>query len=174
MLTEEWRPVVGYEGFYEVSDAGRVRRIKGYNSVKAGTLLSGSISDGYRRVILGKDGKHRKHFVHDLVCEAFYGPRPSPRHEAAHWDNCRTNNSLGNLRWATRESNKADMLRHGTRLRGDSSPVAKLTEGSIAAIFRLRNQGMPQTEIAGLFHVTQANISCVLTRKTWKHVEVTL
>jgi hypothetical protein len=53
--------------------------------------------------------------VHRLVLLAFRGEPPTPHHECAHWNGDPSDNSIGNLRWATKVENHADRWRHGTR-----------------------------------------------------------
>ena len=113
---EEWRPVRGFEGFYEVSTRGRVRsvprvveyrdgRVREYEGV---VLAQSDNGYGYRVVTLSRSKSCKKvRLVHQLVMEAFFGPRPEGL-DTCHRDNDKTNNSLGNLRYDTRESNLAD------------------------------------------------------------------
>lgn len=116
---EEWRPVVGYEGCYEVSDHGRVRslpriaarRTKGDVPVR-GQLLTIRPHRGYPAAKLSVNGVSRWRCVHILICEAWYGPRP-PGLECRHLDDDRTNASPSNLRWGTRAENMADRVRNG-------------------------------------------------------------
>lgn len=120
--TEEWRPVVGYEGRYEVSNHGRVRSLDRYaragkhsNRLYRGKMLRLIRSDETGRVSVGihKDGKHRTRLVHHLVLEAFIGPRPRGT-EGCHWDGDASNNRASNLRWDTHIANEHDKRRHGT------------------------------------------------------------
>lgn len=117
---EEWRPVVGHEGFYEVSDLGRVRsvdrtlpRAGGTMRIRGKILTPGVDKHGRCGVNLHRDGsvKHRR--VHRLVLQAFVGPCPDGM-EGCHNDGDATNNQIGNLRWDTSLSNSLDMARHGT------------------------------------------------------------
>lgn len=122
---EEWRPVVGWEGLYEVSDQGRVRsldRIVHRDSV-GGLPIRGRVlrqaqcrsrKYGLIRLTVNLSVNQRKRTspVHRLVLEAFVGPRPPGQH-GCHHDGDPTNNHLSNLRWDTPKSNTADMVRHG-------------------------------------------------------------
>lgn len=67
MMHEIWKAVVGYEGYYEVSSAGRV-----YSKIKSRVLKGATDKDGYRCVEL----RGRTKLVHRLVCEAFFGAHP--------------------------------------------------------------------------------------------------
>lgn len=122
-MTENWRPVVGYEGSYEVSDAGRVRSVERRIVQRNGHPLTvrprvlrqydaGTGRTGHRRVRLLQAGKGRSLWVHRLVLLAFVGPPPGGT-EACHNDGDPTNNRLENLRWDTRRENALDIVRAG-------------------------------------------------------------
>ena len=101
---ERWLPVVGYEGDYEVSSKGRVK------SHIRGRILRGGLHDaGYRKYYL-RGGEVK--YGHELVLEAFVGPRPEGHH-CCHSDGNPGNNSLENLRWDTVSNNRYDTVRHG-------------------------------------------------------------
>lgn len=107
---ERWLPVVGWEGLYEVSDLGRVKSLH-----KAPRILKPSYSNtgGYALVILYNAGRRSGRYVHDLMMEAFVGPRPDgPRIEVRHLDDNPAHNVLSNLTYGTSKDNKADMLRN--------------------------------------------------------------
>lgn len=110
---EEWRPVAGYEGLYEVSDAGRVKSLNrvvvGSNGIERrvhGKLLNGRLSPaGYRVVNLCGD-KNADRLIHRLVAEAFLEPDSDPeRNIVDHINAIRTDNRLENLRWVTQKEN---------------------------------------------------------------------
>ena len=111
---EVWRPVVGYEGVYSVSDLGRVRRDEASTNTRPGRILSGIVDkDGYLMVNLSRQNTARRRKVHRLVLEAFVGPCPDEM-EACHFpDRTRSNNRLANLRWDTRKANWSDSVAHG-------------------------------------------------------------
>lgn len=119
-MTENWKPVAGFEGYYEVSDLGNVRSLDrpyidslGRKRVRLGRELKPWAGTGGRlRVDLWKDGQVSKRQVHRLVLEAFEGSCP-PGHECCHWDDDPTNNRLSNLRWDSPSANNLDMVRNG-------------------------------------------------------------
>lgn len=117
-MNEQWRPVSGFEGAYDVSNQGRVRSIarvsEGRPRVVAGRILRATRTDeGYERVTLFR-GRHRfTKRVHRLVLEAFVGPCPDGM-EACHNDGDPTRSVLENLRWDTQSENTFDRVRHGT------------------------------------------------------------
>lgn len=114
---ESWKPVVGYEGIYEVSDLGRIRSLARLDS--RGRRRSAKIralsrqKSGHLTVGLCRSGAKKSAGVHRLVLEAFVGPCP-PGMEACHWNDIPDDNRLENLRWDTRSANAADSVRNGT------------------------------------------------------------
>lgn len=150
-MTEVWRAVPGFEGFYEVSDLGRVRSLDrvirssrgGGTQVARGRLLSPSIDgDGRRVVSLSRDGRRRVRRVYQLVMEAFVGPCP-PGMEVCHGDGVRTNDALSNLRYDTRGNNHRDQVRHGThdRAKRTTCPRRHVLRAPNLAPSRLRAGG---------------------------------
>lgn len=120
---EEWRPVVGYEGIYEVSSLGRVKSLArtfahphGPKRIKARILKLILVKRGYYRVSLCGKGERQPSLVHQLVAEAFHGPKPTPAHEVCHNDGRPGNNAASNLRWDTHSENIRDTVRHGNHL----------------------------------------------------------
>ena len=121
ILKDQWRAVPGFEGIYEVSRAGSIRSL-GFQTpagYRKGKVLKPAPSGGYPAVSLVKDGKKRTVRLHQIVCEAFHGPAPSPKHEVAHNDGVRAHSWASNFRWDTPKGNQADKVQHGTALRGD-------------------------------------------------------
>lgn len=126
MKKEYWKPVVGYEGLYEVSNWGRVksldRLIEHYPSGKS--LRKGVFKKlfddghGYKQVVLCKDGKLKTHKVHRLVAEAFL-PNPNNYPCVNHKDENRLNNNVNNLEWCTYTYNN----NYGTRLNKVSKKI---------------------------------------------------
>lgn len=120
-MNEEWRPVVGYQGLYEVSNLGRVRSVDRTSHYKDGRtyLYRGRVlklrkgRDGHLRINLCKDGKLKTKFVHRMVLEAFVGPCPEGM-ECLHIDGNPANNCVDNLSWGTRGENMLDRVRHGS------------------------------------------------------------
>lgn len=177
---EEWVPVVGYEGFYEVSSLGRVRsvdrefiRADGRRQCRRGRLLKPTPSGrGYPSVTL-RHGVRRT--VHILVCIAFHGPRPHPDYDAAHNNGVLTDNRRENLRWATKSENQQDSVRHGTKrgystgvLAGESSLHAKLTQDQVAEMRRRWDAGeATQAALAAEYGVSKSQAHNIVHRKNW-------
>lgn len=107
-MTEIWKPTVGHEGNYEVSNLGRVRTFR--RRANGRLLRPGVASNGYFTVALGR-GNSRT--VHSLVAAAFLGPCP-PNQEVRHKDGTRKNNVANNLEYGTRTQNILDAVAHGS------------------------------------------------------------
>lgn len=116
---EIWKPVKGFEGYYEVSDLGRVRSIDRviYDNVrKCNRLLKGRVlvqrdnGNGYRSVLLCKEHKLYNKYVHILVAEVFLDNKDSLP-QVNHKDEDKSNNTVANLEWCTQYYNNE----YGTR-----------------------------------------------------------
>lgn len=114
LSSQKWKGIPGYKGFYQVSDLGQVRRVKGGQGARPGLVLKQMTnSAGYRQVELWKNGILKRLLVHRLVLSAFVGKCPEGL-EGAHLDgNCK-NNKLSNLKWATPTENNQMKIQHGT------------------------------------------------------------
>lgn len=118
-MTETWKPVVGWEELYEVSDQGRVRSVDRTIHYKDGqtrrykgrVLKPWKNRKGYLQVSLCGEGQTNK-FVHRIVLEAFVGDCPEGL-ETLHIDGNPANNHVGNLKWGTSNENSLDQVRHG-------------------------------------------------------------
>ncbi len=119
---------------------------------------------------VSKNRKRRGYLLNRLVCEAFYGLPPSPKHHAAHNNGDSSDNRAENLRWATPKENMADKRRHGTHREGESVSFSKLTVRDIGYIRRLRADGWTTLELSEIFRVSGGTISSVLRGKSWASV----
>ena len=113
MLEEEWRPVSGYEGFYEVSNRGSVRSLDrtvickdGRSYLKKGRVLKPTASGKgpYYMVSLTKEGSELVKSVHRIVATAFI-PNPNSLPVINHKDENKLNNCADNLEWCTQQYN---------------------------------------------------------------------
>lgn len=183
---EEWRPVVGYEGWYSVSSLGRVRseeRVVKGNANQIGRRFKSKMmrqwthTCGYLLVDLKRDGIRKHCRVHRLVAEAFLGPPPTGGHEPNHKNRVRTDNRSENLEWTTRSENLAhswaNPLRDRTGMAGTNNGSAKATESDARDIRSRYLRGEAVAAIArhySNFH--HSTVWLIATGKTWKHLEV--
>lgn len=126
MQTEIWKPISGYNGYYEVSNLGRVRsitrkieRINPFNSkIKTFYTYKGKLipfwitPKGYCRCSLNIDGIKKNHLVHQLVAREFidnFENKPQVNHI-----NCiKTDNNVINLEWVTNYENHIHAFNNG-------------------------------------------------------------
>lgn len=168
-LGEEWRPVLGWEGWYEVSNLGRVRRVKEYNGCHAGHILKPRPNyKGYLSLGLSRPGMHRFISVASLVAEAFIGPRPAGL-QINHEDGVKTNNAAANLEWTTpgdniRHAHRSGLVHHAV---GENHGRARLTENAVRAI-RASSEGA--VKLALRFGISRRHVWEIRTRRVWRHV----
>jgi hypothetical protein len=170
------KPILGFEGYYEVSDTGQVfslPRITSHGHSIQGLELSPKVSKkrGYLMVQLFRDGNSTCRWVHTLVLEAFCGPRPRGM-ECRHLDGLPSNNCISNLKWGTPAENAKDRVRHGVTHPGESSPFAKLSNAEVLSI-RAKGavyvRGIYQ-RLAKEYNVGDEHIRCIIKGTTWRHL----
>lgn len=170
----KWCDIQGWETRYEISEFGDVRskdmRVgarSGAIAIRKGRLLASvRKNNGYLCVTL-TDGVNRPQVsIHRLVARAFIGECPLGLH-VLHGDGNKENNHFTNLRYGTPADNHKDTKRHGRRLFGEKSPVAKL---DTEAVIHIRTSSRNGVELAKMYSVSAAHISAVRSRRVWKHI----
>jgi len=194
MVNEKWKAIPGYEGYYDVSDLGRIRSCTrlvrhpyGGVAVKKGRILTkGRIWSGYETINLSREGVARRKSVHRIVCETFLGPPPSPRHQVCHINGKRDDNRAVNLRWGTAKENQEDKIRHGTlptgyrngkytkpesTPRGEQHGNSKLSENQVRAIRKLHaTYNISERLLAVVTGVSKSQVQNILRGRQWRHV----
>ncbi len=135
---EAWKPVVGYEARYDVSDQGNVWSIKNKKVLKPAPTrgyLTVNLCDG------SSPGKRRNVYVHDLVLAAFIGPKPDG-YQVDHGRRGKQCNALTNLEYVTPEENIRRAIECGLIGRGMDDKRSKLTEDGVRQLRALRASGM--------------------------------
>ena len=174
---EEWRPIPGWEGWYEVSDLGRVRRSRPWTRqpTRPYGIKALILNDrGYLQMQMSRGSRRTTRKVHQLVTEAFHGPRP-PRCEVNHCDGNKLNNRADNLEWGSKSNNLRHAFRLGLhrptppRLRGEAAGRTMLKESQVLEIMALQGQ-VSRRKTAKLFGVHGSTIACIWTGRTWSHL----
>jgi hypothetical protein len=167
----EWRPVVGFEGLYEVSTDGQIASIRFRNGkttfARRLVLKQTPAPAGYPLVTLSANNVRTQHAVHVEVAKAFLGSRPSPRHVVAHYDGDPTNNHLGNLRWATWEENEGDKRRHGRLPLGERNTAAKITAEQAATIRERHAAGESLAALGHAFGLSDSTLTALVRGHIW-------
>lgn len=181
---EIWKSIIGYEGYYEVSNYGRVRSLdrkvigrNGKEMVIQGKILKNRVNakrGGYYTVALCLNAKYKYFYIHRLVLVAFVGEPPDASYQGAHNDgNCK-NNNVNNLRWATTLENINDKKKHGTQLKGESHGASKLTDNQVIEIRakykRFNYNRSNSSELALEYNISKGNVWSIVNGKTFKHL----
>ena len=189
---ELWRPITGWEGVYEVSNLGRVKRLAYTSRMRNQSTewsedraekvyLNQLDTAGYPQVRLVGDESTRVARVHRLVAEAFLEP-PSEQllqecQDAGlhvviveHEDDNKRNAKVSNLRWCSIAFNnqKAAANRDYSPITGDKHYNAKLTEEGAREVWGLlKNSTLSQERIAEMYGVKQITVSNLNTGRSW-------
>lgn len=166
-MSEEWRPVVGYEDRYSVSSEGRIRIDFGWNKGKM--FKQQPIAMGnYLGVRLSRAGKATNLRVATLVCESFIGPKPGPGYEVNHKNGQHRDNRAENLEWVTKREQEDHAIANDLHKFGEQHHAHKLTEQEVREI-RAAPRGA-RLNLDVKYGVSKSTIVAIRTRHTWKRV----
>lgn len=161
-IKEEWKPILGFEELYFVSNLGRIK------NRNTGRILDGSLQGkGYRRVFLS-GGIRKDNLVHRLVAIAFI-PNLEDKPCVNHIDGDRTNNVVSNLEWATYRENNFHSIKEGRRvyLGGEMHPTAKLILEEAAEI---KNSNLKWKDLAKKFSVSMSTVAGIKSGRNWSTI----
>lgn len=177
-VQEEWRPVNGFEGFYEVSSFGRVRSLhrrapskrKSVEWINERVMSQKTQKNGYRMVGLAKHGKCSYPYVHRLVMGAFFPNPPEGHVEVNHKDGDKSNNAVDNLEWQTPLGNTSHAWDSGLAyFHGSKSPLAKLNEQQAAEIASMIGT-LSAGQIGAMFGVSATTVLSIAHGRSWQRV----
>ena len=157
VMQEVWQPVRGYEGLYEVSDAGHVKGLRG--------PLKPLLSDNrYEKVDLHNRGTRKRFYIHRLVATHFI-PNPNQCPQVNHKDGNKTNNVVSNLEWCSASENGVHAVRL-LGLHGENRYNCKLTNAQVLAI---RSDARLHREIAADYEIGRTQVTKIKSgkRRSW-------
>jgi DNA-binding CsgD family transcriptional regulator len=178
-LPETWHPIMEFEGKYEVSTLGRVRRagrtLKTSGRYKPPYIVSEHLyinkngGTEYCNVRLYMDGKSINRLAHHLMRDTFLGPRKKGDRQACcrHLNGDGTDNRLSNLVLGTVKQNAEDQRQHGTLQVGEKCWRAQLTE---AQVWNILESPLSQRKIAAQMGIKRDNVKSIRQGKSWKVV----
>lgn len=178
-MDENWVPVVGYEGFYEVSKHGAVRSLPRSRIIKwrdrdvcrtvpARAMSIGHTQLGYQYVNLRlPDQKGVKALVHRLVMRAFVGVPPEGRFQVNHINGIKSDNQLENLEYCSSQENLLHLTRVLKRKIGGAGASAKLSPDQVLSIFSDPRQ---LKAIAADYAVSFQAIWLIKKGRNWGHL----
>lgn len=172
-MEEVWKDVVSFEGYYQVSNLGKVKSLSRYvNTYNGKRLIKGKIrrpqkhNQGYLTVSFS--GVSSK-LIHRIVAQAFI-PNPLNLEFVNHINGIKTDNRVENLEWVTRQQNEDHAF--GTGLKnstGSHNQMAKLDEEKVRLIKQSKGI-LKSRELALVYQVHEATITRIWKGTIWKHV----
>ena len=120
-----WYPIKGWEGLYEINKNGEVRNAKNKN-----TIVGDINNCGYYRVSLYNQGQSKKYFRHRLVAEHFLD-KPEGKDFVNHIDGDKSNNSLENLEWVSQSENEKHAFENGLKQKTNKPFIIEFVNGDI-------------------------------------------
>ncbi len=168
---EVWKDVVGFEGYYQVSNLGNVKSFnkKALLVGNDGYILKAcNSSKGYKFISLSA----KTAYIHRLVCIAFL-PNPLNKPQVNHINGIRTDNRVENLEWCTSKENIIHAVKTGlSKFKcGVNHSRCKLTNEHVFKIRKLAAQGISSCKIAKeIGIVSPKQIRNIINRKKWTHI----
>lgn len=179
MDNEIWKPVLGYEHIYVVSNKGVIKSIDhvvqhkdGKKRLQVGRLLKTCVSfKGYVQVSLSSNGKRFHTGVHRIVAISFI-ENPHKKSQVNHKDGNKLNNHVSNLEWCTNRENqihaiKNNLIKHNTC---QNHHMSKLSNADVLNIRQLHINNIRAAELSRTYNISQTAISNILKRKTYKSI----
>ncbi len=170
IMEEIWKDVVGYEGFYLVSNLGNVRRVESVTNRKHGRN-----SKGYSQVCLSVHGKQKNFLIHRLVASAFVW-KPQDKTEVNHINGVKNDNRAENLEWVTSRENHLHAVKMGlsdfSHMTGVNSICGKLTPEDVINIRKLRAvDKLKLRTIAEKYGVCKRSVQDIISFRNWKYIK---
>ena len=160
-MKEAWKPVLGYEDLYLISNTG-ILVTKKTNLVR---VLSKD-RKGYLYATIYKNNKGKCLKIHRAVAEVFIKNKYN-KPQVNHMDCNVQNNNVSNLEWCTPKENSEHMIRLGNSTRGEKMKNSILKERDIIEI---RKSNFTQSELAKIYKVARTTIQAIKNKRTWKYV----
>lgn len=167
MKKETFKKIPNYEGLYQVSNFGNVKRF--YQNGKTRILKQSIDRCGYKHLELCKDGKEKFFNVHRVIAKVFI-PNEEDKPCVNHLDGNKLNNNVSNLQWCTHSENTQHAYNTGlkTPVRGESHKLSKLKECDVVNI---RDSNLSAKELSKIYKVHFATIYRVKNNIRWTHVK---
>lgn len=166
----EWRPVVGYETLYQVSNDGRIRSTK-RSGARGGEMKLNKVN-GYLKVGLSRENKQTTYAVHRIVLSEF-GRTATRFEQCNHKNGIKTDNRIENLEWCTcKENIEHSQIVLGYCRKGAGNGKSKLTDEDVKIIrwLRFNYPEVRACDLAEYFGVSDTNICDIWNFKKWKHI----
>lgn len=164
---EIWKPVLGWEGLYEVCLV--TQRVR---SMRRGRIMKPwAYPSGYVNVHLRRPGQSIHKYLHQIICEVAHGPRPEGKRCVRHLNGDARDNRPENLAWGTHKENGGDMVAHGTSCRGKRNARSVISAADALEIRRRCAGGETQGEVAAAFGITGGTAGQIARGERWSWLE---
>ena len=171
-MKEIWKPIVGCDGMYEVSNKGRIKSCRRFARRQIGKILNPVDRGlGYRNVCLYKSKTNKRLYrVHQLVAQAFI-PNLENKPYVNHIDNNPSNNHVSNLEWCTPKENYNHSKKQDRNVKGEKVGGSKLTKEKVLEIRKIYEKDFPTYKNLGkMFNISNTMASYIVRKIWWKHV----
>ena len=135
-----------------------------------GKRMGSALPRGHIQVVVRVDGRQRHVLAHRVIWEYVHGPIADPNLVINHINNDPADNRIANLELVTQRRNIEHATELGCMSRGETRPLAKLTEDAVREIRRAREAGATTVELGKRYGVNSATISRVARGERWAHV----
>lgn len=168
-MKEIWKPINGYEEFYQISNLGNVKS-KPRQRTKGGILKTRPTLEGYLQVTLYKNSKPFTVTIHRIVAQNFI-PNLNNLRCINHKDCNKKNNKVDNLEWCSYSQNSIHAIKHGLQPNNkyENNGQAKITKEKAEEIRRLYKTGKYfYRQIGEKFGICTRNVGKIINYDTWR------
>lgn len=165
---EIWKDIIGYEGYYQISNLGNIKRFRKYKS----NILKPRINKrGYVQITLCKNSCTKTFRLHRLIAESFID-NPQKKLQVNHINGIRHDNRLENLEWVTQNENMKHAFNNklAIPLIGEHQPNSKLKEKEVLEIKQRLLFKESIISIANTYNVSKSTIGSIKSKRTWKYL----
>lgn len=168
-MKEIWKDIKGYEGYYKISNLGRVKSLR--RKKDNGIMKKYLDTQGYPKVSLTINYKLKSYLIHRIVAFAFVLKHKNDT-EVNHINGIKHDNMASNLEWCTAKENSIHAVNTGLRisLKGESHSKSKLDNQKVLEIRALSKSDFSITKLAKIYKVNSGTIHDVINYRTWKHI----
>ena len=181
---EIWKPIMGYEKFYQVSNFGRIMsndRLLSNNILRHGRIMSPNFHPGgYLRIdLINEYGRRKQYSIHRIVALNFI-PNPNNLLEVNHKNANKHDNCISNLEWISHINNIKHAInlgifcnrKHNPKF-GENSPFSKLTDSQVIKMREMYASGHYFYEdLCYIFKIKLTTVFKIINGITWKHIKI--